>query len=103
MVHEQGGAIMSRRAAMLFAGLCFLAWRVRDVPRSPTLKAVFQAFAVALAGLAVVGAFEFLRGGVGVEIALAIIVEVFFVLAFLHLATGESWRVKRLKVKDKRS
>ena len=90
MAHELGRAIMLRRAAMLFAGLCVLAWRVRDVPRSPTLKAAFQAFSVAMAGLAVIGAVEFLRGGVGVGIALAIIVEVFFVLAFLHLATAES-------------
>ena len=68
----------------------FAFWRVRDVPRSPILKAVFQAFAVAMAGLAVVGAGKFLRDGVGVGIALAIILEVFFELAFLCPAKTES-------------
>lgn len=68
----------------------FAFWRVRVVLRSPTLKAVFQVFAVAMAGLAVVGAVEFLRDGVGVGIALAIIVELFLELAFLCLAKTES-------------
>ena len=39
---------------------------------------------------AVVGAVEFLRDGVGVGIALAIIVELFLELAFLCLAKTES-------------
>ena len=61
-----------------------------DVQRSPTLKAVFQAFAVAMAGLAMVGAGKFLRDGVCDGIALEIIVEVFFELAFLCPAKTES-------------
>ena len=70
----------------------FAFWHVCDVQRSPTLKAVFQAFAfaVAMAGLAMVGAGKFLRDGVCVGIALEIIVEVFFELAFLCPAKTES-------------
>ena len=68
----------------------FAFWRVCDVQRSPTLKAVFQAFAVAMAGLAMIGAGKFLRDGVCVGIALEIIVEVFFELAFLCPAKTEN-------------
>lgn len=68
---------------MLFAGLSLLAWRTRDLQRSAAIKAVFQAFALAMAGLAVVG-------GVGLGILLAIIAEVFFAVAFFRLATAQS-------------
>ncbi len=81
---------MTRRAAMLFAGLSLLAWRTRDLQRSAAIKAVFQAFALAMAGLAVVGGVEYFRGGVGLGILLAIIAEVFFAVAFFRLATAQS-------------
>ncbi len=77
----------------------FAFWRVRDVQRLPTLKAMFQAFAVAMAGLAMVGAGKFLRDEVGVGIALEINVEVFFELAFLSPAKKESLRIKSRKSK----
>lgn len=86
MAYEAEAAIMSRRAAMLFAGFSFLAWRVRDLAVSAATQAVFHAFAVAMAGLALVGTVEFIRGGVGIGIVLAIGVELFFVLAFMRLA-----------------
>ena len=84
MSHDLGGAIISRRTAMLFAGLALLAWRARDLERSRATDAIFQAFVVVMAGLACVGLFEYLRGTVGIGIFLAIIVELFFAAAFVR-------------------
>ena len=89
MAYEDGGVIFARRAAMLFAGLAFLVWKARALPRTAATDAIFQAFMVLMAGLACVGLFEFLRGGVGIGIFLAIVVEVFFVIAFARLVGAQ--------------
>ena len=86
MDHDVGGVIIARRAAMLFAGLGFLAWRVRDMPHSGATNAVFQSFSVAMGGLAVLGLVEFASGNVGPGIALTIIAEIFFAVSFARLA-----------------
>ena len=90
MPHDAGGVIIAHRTAMLFAGLAFLAWRARNLPRSVATAAIFQTFIVIMAGLAAVGLFEFLRGTVGIGIFLAIGVEVFFVAAFSRHIGEES-------------
>lgn len=77
---------MSHRAAMLFAGFSYLGWQARLLPSSDATRAIFMSFAVSMGGLAVLGVVEFLRGAVGVGIALAIVAELFFVLTFSRLA-----------------
>lgn len=75
--------VMSRRAAMLFAGLATLMWQTRLAEDSPLRRSVCLSVSVALAGLAIVGLAELLRGAVGAGIFLAIAVELVFVAALL--------------------
>ncbi|MEP5153026.1 hypothetical protein [Planktotalea sp.] len=86
MAHDVGGVLISRRAAMLFAGLSILAWLARDLAPSEGTRAIFISFAVAMGGLALLGVYEYIQGNVGIGIALAIAAEAFFVGAFLRLA-----------------
>lgn len=73
-----GADIMSRRAAMLFAGLATMALLAGGSTSLEVQHIVSAAFAVTMAGLLVLGLFEWLRGAVGVGIWLALIVEGFF-------------------------
>jgi hypothetical protein len=86
MAHDVGGVLIARRAAMLFAGLGFLAWSARNLAPSAASKAIFQAFSIAMGGLAMLGVYEFLRGNVGVGIGLAVVAEVFFATMFARFA-----------------
>lgn len=81
--------VMSRRAAMLFAGLATLMWQARLAEDSALRRSVCLSVSVALAGLAIVGLAELLRGAVGAGIFLAIAVELAFVAALLPF-----WRTK---------
>lgn len=86
MPHDVAGVLIARRAAMLFAGLGYLAWSARLLAPSPASGAIFRSFSIAMAGLALLGCFEFLRGNVGVGIGLAVAAEVFFAAMFARLA-----------------
>lgn len=86
METDTSGVIISRRAAMLFAGLAFLAWTVRNAPQSAATQAIFYSFAITLAGLAALGCIEFMNGNVGPGIALAVVTETIFAFGFMRLA-----------------
>ena len=81
MENDAGGAIIAARASVLFAGFSYLTWSARALTLSPA-----RSVAVAMAGLALVGALAFVKGEVGGGIALAIVTEVFFVAQFLWLS-----------------
>ena len=78
--------IISRRAAMLFAGFAVLSWLSRDLPPSDASRAIFLALGTAMSGLAALGCFEFIAGNVGPGIALAIAAEVAFAIHFISFA-----------------
>ncbi|MGH1579008.1 hypothetical protein [Planktotalea sp.] len=86
MTPDAGGEIIARRAAMLFAGLAYMAWGVKDLASSRALQILFRGFAISMALLAVLGCVEFLRGSVGVGIAVAIVFEIYFAVSFARLS-----------------
>jgi len=76
---------IARRAAMMFAGLSVLAFQSRMVLDRLAQRAVSAAMVVMMAGLALLGAYEFLVGRAGPGIWLAIGTELFFALSFLNI------------------
>lgn len=75
--------VMSRRAAMLFAGLATLMWQARLAEDSPLRRSLCLGVSVALAGLAILGVAELVRGAVGAGIVLAIGVVLVFAAVLL--------------------
>lgn len=81
----EGGEVarlMSRRAAMLFLGLGTISYLGRKAPTSSLRQAICLGMASCMAGLALVGLFEFVRGFAGVGILLAVATEMLFAAAF---------------------
>ncbi|MEQ6203876.1 hypothetical protein ABMC88_12540 [Sulfitobacter sp. HNIBRBA2951] len=74
--------VMSRRAAMLFAGLATLMWQARLAEDSPLRRSLCLGVSVALAGLAILGVAELVRGavgaGIGVELVFAAVLLSFW-------------------------
>ncbi len=77
--------IMSRRAAMLFAGLATITFLARDTDSTEVQRVVSAGITVTMAGLAVLGFVEWIRGAVGVGIFLAIAVELVFTALYFRL------------------
>lgn len=77
-----GTDVMSRRAAMLFAGLAVIVLQTRHAAPHPLRQSISLGIAVTMGGLICVGLFEFMRGTVGIGIWLAIAAELFFVSAY---------------------
>jgi len=77
------GDFMGRRAAMLFAGIGALALMAAPSGAPETRNTVGLAVCVMMFGLAVLGVFELLMGGVGVGILLAVAAEVAICVGFL--------------------
>lgn len=75
--------VISRRAAMLFVGLGLIAWLGRRAEAGQERRAIALGFSICMAGLAILGVFEFIRGGVGPGVWLAISVEALFALGFM--------------------
>lgn len=82
--NDPGTIVMSRRAGMLFLGLCLILFMSRNEPPSNLRQAVTLAIALTMFGLVCVGLYEYLKGTVGGGIWLAILTEAFFVAAFLR-------------------
>ena len=83
----EGGAsadLIARRTAMLFAGLSILALITSETESDEVRQVVSLSFAVAMAGLAVLGLVELLRGAAGIGILLAVAVEVFFTFYYVR-------------------
>lgn len=80
--------VMSRRAAVLFAGLATLMWQARGADDCPLRRSICLCIGGAMAGLALLGLIEFLRGGVGGGIWLAIAVELLFTMHLIRFWRG---------------
>ena len=76
--------IMSRRAAMLFAGLATLVFLGGSTTNLEVQHLVSAVIVVAMAGLFALGLVEWLRGAVGFGIWLALVVEAFFVWSYFR-------------------
>lgn len=71
------GAVMARRAAVLFLAPGLLLWGLKDIARSDLARsAIARAMAVTMLALAFLGLSEFVLGRVGPGIALAVVTEV---------------------------
>lgn len=80
--------VMSRRAAMLFAGLTAVVWSARTAQQSELRQGICFGLIISLSGLAMIGLFELLSGNVGLGIFLAIAVEVYFVAHLVRFWRG---------------
>ena len=85
--HESADFI-ARRAAMMFAGLAVLSFQARVLLERSAQRAVSIGMVVMMAGLAVLGAWEFLIGRAGPGIFLAVGTELFFALSFARIWRG---------------
>lgn len=81
-----GADIISRRAAMLFAGISVILWQLRHLADGVAKAGLASGMVVAMAGLASVGLFEYARGQVGPGIFLAIVTEAVLLFLFLQHA-----------------
>ena len=85
--HDTGDFI-ARRAAMMFAGLSVLTFQARMLLDRQAERAVSIGLAVIMFALAALGACEFLLGGAGPGIWLAIGTELFFTLSYARIWRG---------------
>lgn len=80
--------VMSRRAAMLFAGLSVIVWQARTAPDSPLRQGICFGVIVGLGGLAMIGCIELISGTVGIGITLAVIAELYLVAHLVRFWRG---------------
>jgi hypothetical protein len=80
--------VMSRRAAMLFAGLSFIVWQARTAPDSLLRQGICFGVIVGLGGLAMIGCIELISGTVGIGITLAVIAELYLVAHLVRFWRG---------------
>ncbi len=83
---SDSAAFLARRAAVLFLGFGLIMWRIRDSETSPTIQAICFGWGLSMAGLAMLGTVEFLRGFAGGGIFAAIAIETFLGVSYLRLA-----------------
>lgn len=82
---NESAFFISRRAAMLYLGIGVLSWLGRNAVNSLTRQSVCMGLAVAMLGMATLGAFEFIRGFAGVGIGLAVATELLLGIAYLKV------------------
>lgn len=88
--HSDSGIFMGRRAAMLFLGFGTLALLSRNSRIRETQRIIATSITAAMAGLALLGLFEFISGGVGIGIFVAIITEVLICAAYTPIMRRSS-------------
>lgn len=85
------GNFLAKRAGMLFLGLATLLYFSRNTEASSARSAISLGLAVAMGGLALLGAYEYFRGYAGVGIWLAIITETSFAIGYAFVLLSD-WR-----------
>ncbi len=75
---------MARRAAMLFLGYGLLCYLSRNAPHTPLRDMICLSMSGMMAGVALMGLYEFWRGFAGVGILLAVAVELGFAYGFVR-------------------
>lgn len=79
------GDFMSKRAGMLFLGLSALCLLARDTTSNEVKRLLSASVGAAMAGLAVLGLFELMRGNAGWGILVAVVVEIAIVWTLLRV------------------
>ncbi len=77
---------LARRAALLFLGLATISYLGGTLKDSTSRSAISPGIVVAMAGMALLGVLEYLRGGVGAGIGVAVMVELALVAAHARFA-----------------
>ncbi len=83
------GDFLAKRAGMLFSGLAVLLYCSRNIEASSARSAISLGLAVAMGGLALVGAYEYFRGYAGAGIWLAIIAETSFAIGYAFVLLSD--------------
>lgn len=87
---DELGNFLAKRAGMLFLGVATLLFFSRNAQASDARSAISLGLWVAMAGLALVGLYEFFRGYAGLGILLAIATETSFAVCYFAV-----WRFDR--------
>lgn len=83
-------SLVGRRAAALYAGVAVMFWSARNAEPSPARSALTKGFGVACLMLASLGVFELAAGHVAPGILAAVVIDVMFTLALLHVGRKSS-------------
>lgn len=75
---------LARRAAMLFLGLAIITWQVAGIEDLNARRAISFALSVTMAGLALSGLAEYVRGFAGPGILAAAVAETAFSLLYVR-------------------
>jgi hypothetical protein len=79
------GLLMARRMGALFLGIALILFLARDAENSDLRRRVCASLSASMAALALFGLYDFVNGGVGYGIWIAITVETFFAVTLgLH-------------------
>ncbi|MEW7007529.1 MULTISPECIES: hypothetical protein [unclassified Lentilitoribacter] len=89
IIGNDNADLMSRRAGMLFLGLAFITFQSRNTAASNLRKTLCLGLAIMMAGLAMMGIFEYIRGAVGLGIWLAILTEIAFSFGYFMLSKSD--------------
>ncbi len=83
------GDFLAKRAGMLFFGFATLLYLSRNTQDLNARSAISWGLVVAMGGLAMLGAYEYFRGYVGVGIWLAIVTEISFVIGYIYVLRSD--------------
>jgi hypothetical protein len=86
------GLLMARRMAALFLGIALILFLARDAENSDLRRRVCASLSASMAALALFGLYDFVNGGVGYGIWIAITVETFFAVTLGLHARGAAVR-----------
>ncbi|MCF6233039.1 MAG: hypothetical protein L3J36_08075 [Rhodobacteraceae bacterium] len=79
------GDFLAKRAAMLFLGFSVLCFLSRNTQSTDVRRIVSAAVWVSMGGMALIGAYEFLRGYAGIGIWMAIMIETVTSVLFFRI------------------
>lgn len=83
------GDFLAKRAGMLFLGFATLLFYSRNAETSSTRSAISLGLIVAMAGLAMLGAYEYFRGYAGIGIWLAVFTEASFAIGYIFVLRSD--------------
>lgn len=83
-------SVVGRRAAALYAGVAVMFWSARNAEPSPTRSALMKGLGVACSMLASLGVFELAAGHATPGILAAVVIDMMFTLALLHVGRKSS-------------
>lgn len=78
------GDFLARRAGLLFVGLGMLCFLARRTAQPEVIRLVSASIAMSMGAMAVLGLVEFMQGGAGPGILIAVVAEITVTGLFLH-------------------